>query len=142
MNILFIDESGSVPPPGKIHEKHFVLGGIVIPTGIWHNVKKDLDLIKSKHGVRGEIKWRYFSPSNVARGNSMNHLDWNAKNQVRDEVMGIITKYKSIRIISSYSVIAEAYEKEYVQDEHQLYWLCYKVLVERFQYYLQDKAEM
>jgi hypothetical protein len=140
MYILFIDESGSVPPPNKVRQKHFVLGGIVIPTGIWHNVRKDLDSVKSKYAICGEIKWRFFSPHNADERNTMNHLDWPTKNQVREEVMDIIVKYKSIRIITSYSVVDEAYQREYIEDEHQLHWLCYKVLVERFQYYLQDKS--
>ncbi len=140
MYILFVDESGSVPPPDKVRQKHFVMGGVVIPTGIWHSVKKDLDAIKSKYEINGEIKWRFFSPHNADESNTMRHLDWSTKNLVRDETMSIITKYKSLRIIASYSVVEEAYQKDYIEDEHQLHWLCHKALVERFQYYLQDKS--
>lgn len=140
MHILFIDESGSVPPPDKIGGVHFVLGGIVIPTGVWHNVKKDLDCIKSHYGVFGEIKWRFFSPHNQSDANTLRHLDWETKHRLREDILGIIAKYKSIKLIGSYSVLKEAYQKDYINDEHKLYWLCYKVLVERFHYYLQDKS--
>lgn len=115
MHILFIDESGSVPPPDKAGNTHFVLGGVVIPTGIWHSVKKDLDNAKSKYSICGEIKWRYFSPHNQTESNTLHHLDWATKNALRNEVLEIIAKYRSIKLICSFSIVKEAYKREYIR---------------------------
>lgn len=64
MHLLFIDESGTPPPPNKKNTKTFVLGGIIIPTGIWHQLNSDFKNILQIHKLSGEMKWRFFSPHN------------------------------------------------------------------------------
>ena len=140
MHLFFIDESGSAPPPGKYQMQHFVLSGIIIPTGIWHNVKKEFERIKSKYDVTGEVKWRFFSPTNKDDTNSLRELEFTKRCEFRVDLLKIIQKYKSIRIINTYSDVKFAYSKEYIKDQDDLYWYCYKALIERFQYYLQDKS--
>jgi len=57
MQILFIDESGSSPSFSKTQNNpFFVLGGVIIPDEIWHSIKADLELIKRKFNITGEIK--------------------------------------------------------------------------------------
>ena len=46
MQIFFIDESGTVPPPNKKHSKYFVLGGLSIPENHWHEINNELKQIK------------------------------------------------------------------------------------------------
>lgn len=63
MQLLFVDESGTPPPP----EKHgdtpfFVLGGLVVPEDFWSKLAADLDRMKQHFRIEGEIKWRYFAP--------------------------------------------------------------------------------
>ena len=42
MQMLFVDESGTPPKPGKESlSPYFVLGGCVIPENFWHLVKAD-----------------------------------------------------------------------------------------------------
>ena len=138
MQLLFIDESGTPPPPTKKNTKTFVLGGIIIPDGIWHQVDNDLKNLKSTNNIRGEIKWRYFSPHNKDAENPFIDWSWENKDSFRKQLLFTISKYKSIKVIASYANVEEAYQQSYINNENDIYWYCYKVLVERFQYYLQD----
>ncbi|MBN2063786.1 MAG: DUF3800 domain-containing protein [Sedimentisphaerales bacterium] len=140
MHLFFIDESGTVPPPGKINTRYFVLSGTIIPSGIWHQLKKDFELIKKKYSINGEIKWRFFSPTNKDLDNHLSGIDFPTRCEFRDELFKMISRYKSIRMIHAYSDVSEAYQKEYITHQDDIYWHCYKALVERYQYYLQDKS--
>lgn len=138
MHLLFIDESGTPPPPNKKNTKTFVLGGIIIPTGIWHQLNSDFKNILQIHKLSGEMKWRFFSPHNNDPDNPMAGLSWEKRDLIRKQILSGIAKYKSVKIISSYMIIEEAYKQTYIKTENDIYWYCYKTLVERFQYYLQD----
>ncbi|MEI8125183.1 MAG: DUF3800 domain-containing protein [Parachlamydiaceae bacterium] len=63
MHLLFVDESGTAPPPHKTSTKYFVVGGVVIPEDR-HHVEYDLNHLKAQYSVRGEVKWRYFGQKN------------------------------------------------------------------------------
>lgn len=40
MQLLFIDEAGTIPPKNKIGcANHFTLSGIVIPEDLWHEIE-------------------------------------------------------------------------------------------------------
>src|SRR6185436_3938097 len=45
----------------------------------------------------GEIKWRYFAPGNDDLGNPMKGLDQLARNQIRTDMIKIITSESSIK---------------------------------------------
>lgn len=140
MQILFIDESGTPPPIDKVeHSPYFVLGGVVIPENLWHQVKDDIDIIKHRFEIKGEIKWRYFSPLPArATAHPMSHLTAAEKEQLRTQLYRVISKYKSVRIISVVTHNAAAYSLPYIQTPDDLFWYSYKQMTERFQYYLQD----
>ncbi len=138
MQILFIDESGTPPAPDKTNNNPlFVLGGVIIPDDFWHRVKADLDGIKRKFDVTGEVKWRYFAPHHT-KDNSLSHLDGTEKEALRSALYGVIRKYKSIKTICVITDTALAYSLPYINHEDDVYWFSYKVMTERFQYYLQD----
>lgn len=138
MQILFIDESGTPPPIDRVDTSpYFVLGGIVIPDEFWHRVKADLEAAKRDFGVKGEIKWRFFSPDN-RKVHSLSHLDAAAKEALRTRLFGIIVRYKSIKTMGVIVDTAAAYALPYVTSPDELYWYAYKTMTERFQYYLQD----
>ena len=138
MQILFVDESGSPPPIDKINDSpFFVLGGVIIPDDFWHRVKSDLDFIRKKYKIIGEIKWRYFAPHHKSV-HSLNHLSVHQKEDLRSEMYNIINKYKSVKTICIVTDIKKAYSLDYIKNENDLYWFSYKQLTERFQYYLQD----
>jgi len=140
MHFLFIDESGSPPPPAKAAETpFFVLGGVVIPEDVWTRLNTNLSRIKKKFAVRGEIKWRYFAPQKFGgKAHSLSHLDDSQKEELRSALYAALTSYKSVRLICVVCDTASAYRFNYVNNADDLYWYCYKQITERFQYYLQD----
>lgn len=138
MHILFIDESGNPPPPGKSGPRHFVLGGVVIPEEIWPKLSTDLKILKRRYKVSGEIKWRYFVAGNRKPENSLLHLDAEKRDALRRDLFHALTKYKSVRIIAVVADVARAYADASIGDDDDLYDRAYKVLTERFQYFLQD----
>ncbi len=138
MHLLFIDESGSLSPIGKHkQDDKFVLGGIIISEDTWFKVDDDLKSIKKRYNVENEIKWRYFYQFQD-KTTSISHLDAQAKEQFRDDIFGVIAKYKSIKIISAVADVELCYKRSHINSDDDLYWFAYKRLIERFQYYLQD----
>lgn len=140
MQILFIDESGTPPPPDKINNTPiFVLGGIVVPEDVWPKLSKDLAQLKTQAGIDGEIKWRYFAPSHPgSKPHPLSHMSSEQKESVRTKLYELVGKYKSIKLICAIVNVREAYELRYINNADDLYWYSYKQLTERFQYYLQD----
>jgi hypothetical protein len=141
MHLLFLDESGSVPPRDKVSTRYFVVGGVVIAEDQWHNIEEDLNRLKVEYSVAGEIKWRYFGQKTGRedKENTLRHLGHKARDAFRKAIFGIITKYKSNRIIATVTDIQQGYSlREYIETPANLYWYTYKPLTERFQYYLQD----
>lgn len=144
MQLLFIDESGTPLPHINTHQSpYFVLGGVVIPEHIWHQVQQDLKVIKQRYQVQQEIKWRFFAPRQTsAKPNSLTHLCSDQKESLRKDLYSVITKYKSIKIISVVTHVARAYNLDYINSADDIYWYTYKQITERFQYYLQDLTRM
>lgn len=139
MHILFVDESGSSPESHKVDEQpFFVLGGIIIPEGIWAKIASDLSRLKIRYKIRGEIKWRYFAPDRGGSNHALSHLSGSERDSLRSELYKVIIKYKSIRLISVVTDTKLAYNLDYVNSGDDIYWHSYKQLTERFQYYLQD----
>jgi len=138
MHLLFIDESGSLAPKGKhTPDDKFVLGGISISEDTWFKVDADLKALKKKYAVSEEIKWRYFH-TEKGKTTSLSSLDEKQKEQFRTDIYSIITRYKSIKIISVVANVGLCYQRTHIQSVDDLYWYAYKRLTERFQYYLQD----
>ncbi|PBB45319.1 MAG: DUF3800 domain-containing protein [Mesorhizobium sp.] len=75
MHLCFIDESGSPPKPCRVGNRpYFVTAGLIMHEAQWHGIADEVRRIKTKYGVTGEIKWRYFGPDNTDPGNSVAHL--------------------------------------------------------------------
>jgi hypothetical protein len=140
MQILFVDESGSPPPQEKQNDAtFFVLGGLVVPEDIWSKLAVDLNRLKSRFGIEGEIKWRYFAPQNPgAKSHSLSHLSPEKKESLRSQLYQTICQYKSIKIICVVTHVPSAYKLPYVKTASDLYWHSYKPMTERFQYHLQE----
>ncbi len=140
MQILFVDESGTPPPPAKQHDTpYFVLGGLVVPEDMWSKLAADLQRLKANYGIPGEIKWRYFAPQKPgAKPHSLSHLSDVQKEALRSSLYEAIRRYKSLRLICVVANVPEAYRLPYLRTADDLYWYSYKQLTERFQYYLQD----
>jgi hypothetical protein len=140
MYILFLDESGT--PPASLlaakNQKYFVIGGLTIPAAEWKGIAAKLHGLKTRYGLRGELKWRYFAPGNDNAANPMRDLAFARRDEIRKEMLGIITSVKSVRVIAAVASIPAAFELYSVKNADDLYQLTYKTVTERFQYYLQD----
>jgi hypothetical protein len=136
MHILFIDESGTPPPPGKERPRYFVLGGAIIGESDWHGVRDALLGLKSRHRIRGELKWRYFAPANDDVRNPMRKLGQDIRDTIRTELYEII-RSRGVTTIAAICSAKAAYAMPSVNTQEDVYHLTYKVLSERFQYYLQ-----
>ncbi len=143
MQLLFIDESGTPPPPKNAEEVgYFVLGGVVVPEEVWVKLAADLKRIKQSYGINGELKWRYFAPDRGGKLTSISHLDHASKEALRSDLYKALTAYRAVKIISVVTNAPAAYAKGYVDSPERMYWLAYKQLTERFQYYLQDLSRI
>lgn len=138
MHLLFVDESGTPPKPGAASPWYFVVGGIIIPEGTWHRLRDAVLGLKLRCQIRGEIKWRYFSPENHDPTNPMRGMDQATKNQIRVDLIRIITSEASVKTIGCICSAAAAYEIPSNTTQADLYHGTYKPVTERFQYYLQD----
>ena len=135
--MLFLDES-KTPPKRPGAQEYFVLGGVIVPDCIWHTIRDELNGIKQKYGVTGEIKWRYFSPSSSDVGNSLVHLDADKSNELRRDIFRLITDHKEIRLICVVTSVKAAYQLPSIKTADDIYDCTYKPATEQFQYYLQD----
>lgn len=140
MHILFLDESGT--PPSSLqaakNQKYFVIGGLTIPAGEWKGIAAKLHGLKTRYALRGELKWRFFAPNNDDFANPMRNMNFAMRDQIRKEMLGIITSVRSVKIIAAVASIPAAFEIPSINSADDIYRLTYKTVTERFQYYLQD----
>lgn len=140
MHVLFVDESGTPPPPNRTCETpFFVLGGVAVPEDQWRKLASDLAAIKASFKIIGEIKWRHFAGQKPgSKPTPLSHLSIEDKEKVRSRVYAALTAYKSIKLIAVVCDTERAYGLPYVSSADEMYWYAYKQLTERFQYYMQD----
>lgn len=96
--------------------------------------------LKARRGIRGEFKWRYFTPVNDEPRNPMRRLDQSARNEIRTELYQIICSGSAIKTMAAICSAPAVYAMPSVNSQDDLYHLTYKTLSERFQYYLQDES--
>lgn len=138
MYLLFVDESGHPPPPSRKDSKYFVMSGVIVPEYTWHKLRDALLGLKIRRRIRGEIKWRYFAPGNDDARNPMRKMTHQERDDIRTDIYGIIRNHASIKCLAAICSIEAAYSRSSVNDQQDVYNLTYKVLTERFQYFLQD----
>src|SRR5260370_31870778 len=90
MHILFVDESGTPPKPSIERPRYFVVGGIAVGEGAWHCIRDAMLGLKARKGIRGELKWRYFAPTNNDARNPMRALDHGQRDEIRSKLYRII----------------------------------------------------
>jgi len=140
MHILFADESGTPPHPNQANQKYFVIGGVIVPEGAWHRLRDALLGMKIRRKIRGELKWRYFSPNNDDARNPMRELSQDERDEIRTETYSIMAREKAIKTLAAVCSIQAAYNMPSVNEQQDVYNLSYKAITERFQYYLQDQS--
>lgn len=97
--------------------------------------------IKAKK-VKGEIKWRYFGPENDDPDNPMVHLSFKERSRLRLQLLAIVTKRRSIRLVATRTKVAEAWDLKYIETKTHIYHYTYKQTVERLNYALQDVSRI
>src|SRR5688572_2912352 len=117
MHILFADESGTPPHPGQTTQKYFVIGGIIVPETVWHRLRDAILGMKIRRKIRGELKWRFFSPNNGDADNPMKALSQDERDQIRTEIYGTIIKETSIKTLAAVCSIEAAYKMPSVVDQ-------------------------
>jgi hypothetical protein len=141
MDLMFMDESGTPPKPGMEYPRYFVMAGVIIPESSWSEVRDDLLGMKIRRGVRGEIKWRHFAPDNDEAKNPMRGVPQPDRDAIREEMFGIICKPQyGVTSIAAVCSASAAYKIANISDQDGIYHLTYKVVTERFQYFLQDHS--
>ncbi len=138
MQMFFIDESGTPPQSVPCRDRYFVIGGLVIPDGVWHKLRGLVQGMKIRRHLDGELKWRYFSPANSDQTNPMRVLNQEKRNEIRTELYSIICSVKSIKAMACVASIEASFALPSCGCSEDLYHYTYKPLSERFQYYLQD----
>lgn len=138
MHLLFIDESGTPPKPNVGGQRYFVVGGIIIPEAVWLRLRDLLHGMKVRRHIRGEFKWRHFSPNNSEQANPMRNLGQADRNSIREEIYHIICSERAAKTLAAVCSISAAYAMSSVNTQNDVYNLTYKAITERFQYYLQD----
>ncbi len=141
MYILFLDESGTPPANATGPQRYFVIGGLVIPSTEWRNVYNRLQGLKTRHGIRGELKWRYFAPGNTDIANPMRAMTFADRDAIRREALAIIPAVPSIRVIAAIASVSACFGMRSITTPDDIYSLTYKTVTERFQYFLQDLSK-
>ncbi len=142
MHLLFLDESGTPPKATVADPGRFVVGGLIIAESIWHIVRDGFQGLKVRHGVRGELKWRYFAPTNTDDRNPMRDLPPAQRNAIRADVYRLLGQHKSITSLACIVSCKAAYGMDSITDQADIYGLAYKGVSERFQYHLQDLSKL
>ncbi len=144
MNILFIDESNTPLSVDKVtnNNSFFVLSGLIIPEENWKELNNSFNSILDNYNIHGEVKWRFFAPQKEKATNSLSHLTMEQKNSLRFNLLEMIGSKPYLKSISIICDIKEAYKLPNINTPTDIYENCYKQLLERFQYYLQDKEKL
>jgi hypothetical protein len=140
MHMLFMDESGTPPKADQDAPKYFVVGGIIIPMAIWQSLRDAVQGQKIRLRLRGEMKWRYFSPTNRDLRNPMRELSNEDRNAIREELYQFICAHRSVKTLACVVSCVAAYRMASVNEPQDIYHLAYKGVTERFQYHLQDMS--
>ena len=137
MHLCFIDESGTPPSKPNANQPYFTLCAVIIRDDDWKDIARVIRGFCTRHKLRGELKWRYFSPHNSSADNPMLGKSAEERKVLSLELAGIIAK-SPLTIIACVADIGAAFDYASVSSQRELYHFAYKPLTERFQYFLQD----
>lgn len=139
MYLCFIDESGHVPSKNRSNKvRFFVIAGLIVPEAQWATMCAEFEAAKRRFKVTGEIKWQYFGPDNSAKANSLTHLSFEQRSKLRNDLITIVTRRKSCRVVATKADTARAWGLSYISTKQDIYHYTYKQTLERINYFLQD----
>jgi len=137
MYLCFIDESGTPPSTPNPKNPYFTLGAAIVAAEDWRSLADDIRGFCTSNGIKGELKWRYFSPHNSSAENPMLGKSAEERKTLSTRFARIIAK-SGVTIIACVTDVEAAFAYASVNSQQELYHFAYKPLSERFQYFLQD----
>ncbi|OWJ76982.1 DUF3800 domain-containing protein [Haematobacter genomosp. 1] len=141
MHFCFIDESGTPPSRPNPERPYFTLGAVIIRDTDWRGIADHVRGFCTSHRLKGELKWRYFSPHNSSAENPMLGKSAEERKALSRSFAHVIAK-SPMTIIACVTDIGAAFEYASVKNQQELYHFAYKPLSERFQYFLQDNKSL
>ncbi len=141
MHLCFIDESGTPPSSPNTKRPYFTLGAVIIKDEEWRGVAAAIRGYCTRHKIRGELKWRYFSPHNSSSESPMLGKSAEERKKLSLEFAKIIAD-SPLTIAACVTDIEAAFQYASVKNQQELYHFSYKPLSERFQYFLQDNKSL
>ena len=137
MHLCFIDESGTPPNRPNPDQPYFTLAAAIIKASDWHGIADDVHGFAVQHGLRGELKWRFFAPGNRAGDNPLLAKGPEERKELSLAFARLLAR-TPITVIACVTDIDASFRYGCAADQQSLYHFCYKPLSERFQYFLQD----
>ena len=137
MYICFIDESGTPPNKPNSDKPYFTLGAAIIQASAWKKVSDRVMGFKIRNKLRGELKWRYFSPHNSSATNPMLDRPAEERKNLSLEFAHLVAGLQ-VSLLACVTDVPLAFRSESVNDQQSLYHFAYKPITERFEYFLQD----
>lgn len=145
MKILFVDESGDPGNP-NIHlaaTKFLIVGGVILSERNWLKLQDEIIKLRKCYRIKParELKWSHLrSPK---RGIGLEHLDFERRKMFAKDFLGLIKRIKGAKIIAVIVNKKKLYKKRQVGfSTINLYAEAYSILLERFEYYLEDKNDL
>ncbi len=144
MHILFLDDAGTISPANKIESNYFVLAGPIIPEEQWSNLEKEFYKICDQFNVHGEIKWRFFGQKRCRADdqNTLFHLDFQQRDELRKALLNALIANKSIKIISVVVHLPTAYTAEHIKKPEHVHAFAYRSIIELYQLHLQQLSQI
>lgn len=137
MYLLFLDESGTAPNCPNPKKPYFTIGGAIIRAEDWQSIADKVQGFRTRHGLRGELKWRFFSPHNESTENPMLRKTPAERRELSAEYATMIAG-SPLTIIACVTDVEAAFTYASVTNQRELYHFAYKPITERYQYFLQD----
>src|ERR1022692_1820297 len=135
MRLLFLDESGDALMGGPF--KNLVLAGVFVRADQWIELNAGLEALKKNRGFAAatELKWRHIRHPG-GRKNPLNAFSDTDRVQFGKDVLGIIRRSDSCRVLGVVIDKVTAYTRAGIQGPEDIYERAVTFIMERFQYYL------
>ena len=131
---MFVDEAGTPPNKPEKERFTFLISGVILKIDDWPIIAKEFFNIKSKYQILDkEIKWKYFSPAHEDYG-----ISKDKEQELRCELFSLLNQPEKLTAITVLCDNSKMFGKSYINDREDVYEICYKALLERFQYFLQE----
>lgn len=145
MKILFVDESGDPGNP-NIHPaatKFLIVGGTILSERNWLRLRDGVVALKRQYKISSECELKWAHLRSPRKGISLEHLDFEKRRVFAKDFLNLVKKVRGAKIILVIIDKGKLYKKRQIGfSTINLYAEAYSVLLERFEYYLEDKNDL